>query len=71
MSRPCESEADLEVLVVVWVDAEAGHKAVDHQVHISTLAPSAPGERLSGVKQESLGGRNKENGRTDPDSHQR
>lgn len=54
MSKHCESAADLEVLVVVWVDAEAGHKAVDHQVHVSTLAPSAPGERLSGVEQESL-----------------
>lgn len=42
------------MLVVVWVDAEAGHKAVDHQVHVSTLAPSAPGERLSGVEQKSL-----------------
>lgn len=55
MSKHCESTADLEVLVVVWVDAEAGHKAVDHQVHVSTLAPGAPGEGLSGVEQESLG----------------
>lgn len=54
MSKHCESANDLEVLVVVWVDAEAGHKAVDHQVHVSTLAPSAPGERLCGVEQESL-----------------
>lgn len=44
------------MLVVAWVDAEAGHKAVDHQVHVSTLAPGAPGERLCRVEQESLRG---------------
>lgn len=54
LSMHCESAADLEVLVVVWADAEAGHKAVDHKVYVSTLAPGAPGEWLSGVEQESL-----------------
>lgn len=54
MSKHRKSAADLEMLVVVWVDAEAGHEAVDHQVHISALTPGAPGERLSGVEQEGL-----------------
>lgn len=51
MSKHCDVVADPEMLVVVWVDAEAGHKAVDHQVHVSALAPRAPGERLGGVEQ--------------------
>lgn len=44
----------LKVLVVVWIDAETGNKAVHHELHVSILAASPPPERFGWVEQQSL-----------------
>lgn len=50
----CSREAYLKVLVVVWVNAEAGHKAIHHEVQVCVLAACPPPERLGRVEQQSL-----------------
>lgn len=49
-----EGRTHLEVLVVVGVDAEAGDKAVNHEIHICTLITCPPGEGLGWVKEQGL-----------------
>lgn len=44
------------MLVVVRVDAETGDKAVDHKVHIGTLAARATREWLCGIEEQGLTG---------------
>lgn len=44
----------LKVLVVVRVNAETGHKAIHHELHISILTARSPPEGFGWVEQQSL-----------------
>ena len=47
---------DLKVLLIVGVDPEAGHEAVDHEVHVCVLAARSSREGLGGVEEQRLEG---------------
>ena len=51
-----EVQADLEQVVVVRSDPEAGEEAVDHQVHVLAGTVGAPREGLLDVEQQGLCG---------------
>jgi len=47
-------ETDLQKVIVVWSDTEAGQETVDHQINVLTDAVLTTGEWLLSIKEQTL-----------------